>query len=296
MSAPTIRRRDVAGGPDDVRAMQRLCERIWSRGTGWHIGDMAWGRFQHIGREPEWPTAIWERDGEVLAWAWVRLPGHLDLAVDPAYPDLAAEVMDWFPTVATSDELAAGALSNDTHLIAAFRAAGFTEAEDVHRGTLSTHDLTDVSEPVVPDGFTVRHMRGPRDVERRVEVHRSAFEPSRVTPDSYANVMVAWPYRPDLDWVVEAPDGRFAASCLIWWDAHNRVGELEPVGAHQDFRRMGLAGAACRAALRAVRDLGAAYAVVASVDSNEASSHLYPSLGFRPYAVSVKYVRQRTPA
>ncbi len=153
-------------------------------------------------------------------------------------------------------------------------------------------------EPVVPDGFTLRHMRGPEDVERRAAVHRSAFHPSRVTAESYANVMATWPYRPDLDWVVEAPDGRFAASCLVWWDAHNKVGELEPVGADQDFRRMGLASAACRAAMRAVRDLGADYAMVCSHDGpgHEPARNLYPSLGFVDRSQTVRYTRPRLAA
>src|SRR5215467_4887042 len=149
----------AAGAPADVRAMQRLCERIWWTGSGWHIGDMAWGRFQHIGREPEWPTALWERDGEVLAWAWVRLPGHLDLAVDPAYPDLAREVVEWFPTVATADDLTADAMSREPHLIDALRAAGFVRTADPGRLIRYEHDLADLPEPVVPDGFTVRHVR-----------------------------------------------------------------------------------------------------------------------------------------
>lgn len=293
-----IERRDVAGTPADVRAMQRLCERIWWTGSSWHVGDLAWGRYQHIGREPEWPTALWERDGEVLAWAWVRLPGHLDLAVDPGYPHLADEIMAWFPTVVTADDLSADAMSREPHLIDAFLRAGFARTEDPGRLIRYEHDLVHLPEPVVPDGFTVRHLRGAADIERRVEVHRGAFHPSRVTPDSYANVMAAWPYRPDLDWVVEAPDGRFAASCLIWWDERNRVGELEPVGTHPDFRRMGLATAACLGALRAVRDLGAATAVVLSHigPGHEAPRGLYPSLGFVDHSETVRYTRPRIPA
>jgi GNAT superfamily N-acetyltransferase len=293
-----IERRDVAGTLADVRAMQRLCERIWWTGGGWHVGDLAWGRFQHVGREPEWPTALWERDGEVLAWAWVRLPGHLDLAVDPAYPRLVGEILDWFPTVATADELTAYAMSGEAHLVDAFRAAGYAPVEDPERLIRYEHDLADLPEPVLPDGFTVRHVRGVEDLERRVEVHRSAFHPSRVTVESYANVMTAWPYRPDLDWVVEAPDGRFAASCLIWWDERNKVGELEPVGTHADFRRMGLASAACLGALRALRDLGATTGVVCSHvgPGHEAPRGLYPSLGFADHSETVRFARPRIPA
>ncbi len=50
--------------------------------------------------------------------------------------------------------------------------------------------------------------------------------------DVYACVRAAWPYRQDLDCVVEAPDGTIAAYALAWLDEANGVGELEPVGTH----------------------------------------------------------------
>ena len=53
---------------------------------------------------------------------------------------------------------------------------------------------------------------------------------SRVTTDSYAAVMDCWPYRPDLDWVAESPDGRPVASALGWLDHLNHAGLIEPVG------------------------------------------------------------------
>jgi hypothetical protein len=52
------------------------------------------------------------------------------------------------------------------------------------------------------------------DPARRVAVHRAAWHPSRVTVDSYRNVMAAWPYRATLDWVIEAPDGRVGRGAL----------------------------------------------------------------------------------
>jgi ribosomal protein S18 acetylase RimI-like enzyme len=303
-----IKRRDIESGDADIHAMQSLCQRLWSTSTGWHIGDMAWGRRQHIGRDPEWPTAVWERhaaddaataanapDADVLAWAWVRLPGHLDLAIDPDHPELGSEIMAWFREVAISDQLVAYALDTEPHLIAAFEAAGFREVPDERFSWQYRHDLRSLAEPEVPDGFTLRPLRGDEDVPRRVDVHRSAFHPSRVTPESYANVRASWPYRQDLDWVVEAPDGRFAAFCLIWFDERNRAGLLEPVGAHQDFRRLGLAQAACLGAMRALRDLGATEAAVNSSGAadNPGPRALYHALGFVDHARTVKYVGDR---
>ncbi len=99
-----------------------------------------------------------------------------------------------------------------------------------------------------------------------------------MTTEGYAAAAAAWPYRQELDWVVEASDGPFAASCLVWLDADNRVAELEPVGTDARYRRRGLGGAACIAAMRAARDAGADTAVVYA-QSDEARA-LYRSIGF----------------
>src|SRR5262249_57450898 len=90
--------------------------------------------------------------------------------------------------------------------------------------------------PPVPEGFRYRTVE-PGDLAERVAIHRDVWAPSRVTESSFANVRAAWPYRESLDCVVEAPDGRFAAYCLLWPDDHNAVAELQPLGVPHDFPR-----------------------------------------------------------
>lgn len=91
-TASLPRRRGFAG-PQDVRAMQALAQRLWSPASRWHVGDLAWGRFEQLGRDHDWPTAVWESAGQVVAWGWAHLPGDLDLLVDPTRADLADEVL-----------------------------------------------------------------------------------------------------------------------------------------------------------------------------------------------------------
>jgi GNAT superfamily N-acetyltransferase len=151
--------------------------------------------------------------------------------------------------------------------------------------------------PVLPAGFSVRSVRGEADLPGRVAVHRAVWAPSRVTEASYRAVMAAWPYRADLDWVVVAPDGTMAASCLIWLDEQNGVGELEPVGTDPGYRRQGLGRAVCLAALHALRRAGATQAVVYPVvghPRSPAAGTLYDSLGFTPYGRTLTYTRTGT--
>lgn len=278
--------------------MQRLAQRIWSPASQWHIGDLAWQRNEHLGREPDWPTALWESGGEVVAWGWAELPDRLALLVDPARPELAGTVLDWFAGVAEKPRVSVTVLDAETHLIAALERQGFVCQKGSIFQNFKSRSLVELPEPVLPEGYRARPVRGDEDVAERVAVHRAAWHPSRVTEASYRNVMAAWPYRADLDWVVEAPDGRLVANCLIWLDERNGVGELEPVGTDPRFRRRGFGRAVCLAAMHALRDAGANSAIVYPVrghPDHPAPFPLYAGLGFRPYARTLTYVWGDTP-
>ncbi len=84
---------------------------------------------------------------------------------------------------------------------------------------------------------------------------------------------------------------RFAAYCLCWPDDQNRVGEFEPVGVREEFRRRGLGGAVCRFALRRLHEEGGRQAIVYCATGPACA--LYESVGFRIHASLVEYARAR---
>ncbi|HZO62346.1 MAG TPA: hypothetical protein VFB35_05140, partial [Gaiellaceae bacterium] len=63
----------------------------------YHVGDLAWMRFQHRGREDEWRVRLWQDEGRDVAWAWLRVPdGDLFSCIRPdARAALLPEVVDW---------------------------------------------------------------------------------------------------------------------------------------------------------------------------------------------------------
>lgn len=93
--------------------------------------------------------------------------------------------------------------------------------------------------------------------------------------------------------MVEAPDGSFAAFCLIWLDEQNGVGELEPVGTDPRFRRLGLGTAVCSFALHRLREQGATAAIVyARGDPGyPVPKPLYESIGFRRHSRTIELRR-----
>jgi ribosomal protein S18 acetylase RimI-like enzyme len=278
-------------GPYDLRAMQDLVRRLWRPGARWHIGDVAWRRYQHVGREPGWRTRLWSVGGDTAAWGWVVAPGDLELVVDPEHGDVVSEILSWAGQ--QGPPLSVGVVDTDRVTITALEAAGYRPGppDEPYLAHLC-HDLdgSTTDEPRLPPGFGVDGT-GEAMLAERVATHRAAFDPSTVTVDSYRQVRACWPYRHDLDVSVVDPDGTVVAACLAWYDDGNRAGLLEPVATRPEYERRGLAGAACTEALRRLRSAGATVAtVVARGDAAYPGPlRLYQSIGFRPVSRDVTY-------
>ena len=257
-------------------------------------GDLTWWLHQHPpGDATPKRVVLFEEAGEAAAWAVLWLPVTLTYGVHPDRQDAHDAVLDWFAASAEGDEpLDVAALEGDEATCTALEARGFRVAED--EGFLH-HMAIDLTEepaaPRLPDGYRLSHVDD-ATLASRVEAHRSAFDPSRVTVESYRTVTRTPPYRADLDVVALVPDGTVGAYALAWLEAANRVGELEPVGTHADHRRLGLARAVCLEALRRLRSLGAELGLVYSVDGRP-STALYESVGFRTIDRHVQYRRPR---
>jgi GNAT superfamily N-acetyltransferase len=296
---PTLTSRDYAG-PEDLRVMQTLVQATWTRDSHLHIGDLVWQRYP---RDPQanWPTRLWFADGDIVAWSWVW--SDADAAADenefyflvrPDHARLADEVIDWAEATNPSPRLASPAHERDSLLVGALTRKGYRPRNHGPFGIHSFRALDDIPDPVLPTGCRAVSMVEIGDVARKVAGHRASwsrfadYDPagpplvSGVTVPRYEEMMRTWPYRPELDFGVEAPDGRIVASCTTWLDEQNRVGLFEPVGVDPDFRRQGLSRAMCFAALRALKAAGATLATVKprGDDDYPVPRHAYATMGF----------------
>ena len=276
-------------GEEDYARMRRLLVDIYAIGgppVYCTVGDLDWWRFADDDPAAVTQTQLWLDDpGELIGFVW---PGddQVDMMVHPRHRAIEEEMLAW----AEQRSRAAGPSES-----AKLRAWSFTR-DDVRnrllqqRGyersdTFFSYRGFDLDQPFVeprlPPGYAVRNVQGEADVEQRVAVHRDAFAPSRMTVAKHQAVMRAPTYRPELDLVVVAPDGSFAAFCIVWFDEANRIGVFEPVGCHSAHRRRGLGTAVLREGMRRLKALGAHTAEVNGLGGESGGTLLYEATGFR---------------
>jgi ribosomal protein S18 acetylase RimI-like enzyme len=163
---------------------------------------------------------------------------------------------------------------------------GLLVAEGFQRDNLSVVHLSrelgrDLPDRALPDGWDVRPVGDRAEFPRRVELHRAVWAPSRMKLDAYGRLRAAPGFHPDLDLVLVAPDGSFAAYCICWLDPTSRSATFEPVGTRPDLQGKGLGRLLVGGALRRLRDLGATVALVSTAGFNQRAINLYEAVGFR---------------
>jgi len=152
--------------------------------------------------------------------------------------------------------------------------------------------------PVLPDGLTLRSLAGAAEAEAYTALHRAAFGSENMTAEWRRRTLEAAEYVPALDLVAVAPNGRLAAFCIGWLDPAPLEGvrwaQVEPLGVHPDFQRLGLGKAILTESLRQMQAHGATVALV-SADSSEEGQRVYRAAGFQPVTEERAYGREFAP-
>jgi GNAT superfamily N-acetyltransferase len=241
---------------------------------------------------------LWFEDGQLVGMAWPSQT-QVDLIPRCGRSDIDAMMLTWSEQTLLAKHSGeqptthyAWSFTGDQDRIGLLHRRGYQIATVALslRGRSLAGALP--SKPIAP-GYTVRHVHGPEEHQERVDLHRDAFAPSRMTMRYYTNAIVLPTYRQDLDLVAMASDGSLAAFCIAWFDPVNRIGVFEPVGCHSAHRRRGLASAVMIEGMRRLQRLGAVYAHVSSVYGADAEP-LYESLGFATIDVNQRYARDLT--
>ncbi len=140
---------------------------------------------------------------------------------------------------------------------------------------------TPVETPSLPEGFKFRIVETREDYDKLASGVRKAFgHGDWFTGNIIAQIRSRSFFRPDLDLMVEAPNGDIAAFCTFRVDPGSNIAELEPLATDPDYRRLGLAKSLLHEALRRLEKHKPALTHIGGAADNPGANRLYESMGF----------------
>lgn len=211
------------------------------------------------------------------------------IVVHPDYWDLFDAVLDWGLKVWAGERTK---ISTDIYdfgqkKISLLLGAGFHEnghVENVRIYSMAEYDFSYSLKP----GFQVMSFPEYGNVESRVNLVRNAFENPNYSEVRLRSIQRSPNYRPELDLVVVSPEGESVAYCMGWLEENNpKVGFIEPMGVHSDFRRNGFGSVLAKVCFQRQTNLGVEQVWIASNAEPDISNFLYDSL--HPMTVKRSY-------
>lgn len=242
---------------------------------------------------------VWrDAGGAPSAWAVVQSPfWAIDIVAD-ASSGLYAEALAW--AVERAQALCGdpdqgrpcwfvSVLDGEEAEIRALTAAGFADQTDVSQDpwskVLLSRPALGVAEVEPPEGYRVRPLLGDAEVPAYVALHQAVFESKNMTEAWRTRTLRHQRYRPELDLVVEAPDGTLAGFCIGWFAPEGRAGrpggQIEPLGVSATHRGLGLSQALLGACCARLARLGAERVSVETDNQRDAALAAYEAAGFR---------------
>ena len=243
----------------------------------------------------------WESHAMVWADAYGRIvalahaedprPGAVWIQRRPGYEFLFPEMLEWAEQNLVSDKgrLLVLVYDYDQPLLDAVWRRGYLMDPKYieHDAMLRTCDVPPYG---LPEGWVIRSVAETGNPAFHAEVKGRAFghtDPREfVNAYTYREQCKAPDYDPDLDLVVIGSEGQGVAMCGIWVDEHNKIGILEPVGTHPDYRLQGFGREVVYEAARRARARGCNEVWVGTEKT------FYQHIGFRPTLTSAAYYKQ----
>lgn len=289
MTQITCRPYRGTGFDGDFAAVREFLLRINDGPPPMASPEFPWARWEwafclpYLDREHLDRVGVWEADGQVVALATLESGlGEAYLAVDPRFRDqLLADMVD-HAVAQLHDGTGIGIPVGDDELdLAALLAArGFTRDERTE--DMAARGLASLPDYALPDGYTITSLAEGVDLHRFNRCLHLGFGHGEPVPDD--DETIRWralstsapSLIPELNTIVVAPDGDYAAYCGIFYDPATDYLLVEPVCTAPAHRQRGCARAAILESLHRAARLGARTAYVGS------DQRLYQQLGFTP--------------
>lgn len=257
-------------------------------GLNWDIRRLEGKRWYdaRVAGDPDWRqnSRLWETaEGFLVGWVHQDGPGYPYIEIHPDYRYLEEEMVVWAEEhLVDNGRVQFFVYDYDLHRQRLLAERGYCKMDEggvIYHMRLGRQPLV---EPQLADAYTLRtpNPEYGRDAQQIADLLNVSF--NRTFHNTLEYQQFTWNatcFKPEMDLVAVAADGRFAAYVGIPYDEFNRRGIFEPVCTHPDHRQKGLAKALMQEGLYRLKARGAVRVVVETGDMAPAN-RLYASLGF----------------
>lgn len=297
MSSMHITSRPYQSDDDFWRVRQLLIDLYPISGPGfcWEICRWDTLRFYDDDLTPkaQWTRTIrlWETSGGQLIGVVhpERSLGDAHFEIHPDYRSrIEDEMIAWAlenlsaPDQSGKRQLETFVFEHDPQRMQRLEKVGFVKA-DTFGGVMRHLRIGEQFLPAVhlPEGYLLRETRGEQaDYERMAGLLTAAFNQALHKAREYENFALHSPsFRHDLNLVVEAPDGSFAAHAGLTIEPTNRYGVFQPICTHPDHQRKHLAQTLMFEGLHRFKALGVQHVQV-DTGAGEGQNAFYNTIGF----------------
>ena len=258
-----------------------------------HPGGLQW-LLRRLGRRDRFAVLRW-MDGGAVAGFGVDDDGYVMIQSASASLDQYLALLDEAEAHARQSGRTAievSAWDHDRELLAHLALRGY-EMSGMYGHELVCELVDEPSAPRLPAGFSMRWLEPELD-DAYVELHRAAWStraPSYYDGRMHASVTSMPDFERELVPIIAAPDGTLAAYCIAWFDPRTQTVEIEPLGTHPQYRRLGLGRAVVEEVKRRSAVRGAGSVMVWGGHNNDVAIHMYESAGLRSRRVLRDYKR-----
>ena len=258
-----------------------------------HPGGLQW-LLRRLGRRETFAVLRWMH-GDVVAGFGVDDGGYVMIQGAGPSLDQHLALLDRAEARAMQSGQAAmevSAWDHDRELLAALALRGY-ELSGPYGHELVCELIDEPMASRLPAGFSMRWLEPELDAAY-VALHRAAWS-TRAPSDYDARMHASVTSMPDFERklvpIIAAPDGTLAAYCIAWFDPRTQTVEIEPLGTHPDYRRLGLGRAIVEEVKRRSAAHGARSVMVYGGHNNDVAIHMYESAGLRSRGVLHDYKR-----
>lgn len=315
----TLTARPYAGEADlePLVHLINACEAVDRMDSGTSVPELR-RSFDHPSLDKERDIRLWDdANGQLVGFSRLWIPptdevidGFVGFRVHPTArgSDLQKQIVAWaegrLREVGQERgllvKLRSGTRADQSQRIAVLESCGFKP--DRYFLTMERSLSNPIPEPQFPQGFTLRQLKDEQEIEAWVEMYNQTFidhwNHHVLTVERVKFELTQPNYRPELDLIAIAPDGKFAAfcHCEIRPEENARSGRNEgwivTLGTRRGFRKQGMGRAMLLAGMQRLKAAGVEI-VKLGVDTENPSGalRLYESVGFRQVYTNISFVK-----